>query len=246
MSGRDARFFGVHACRALVERRPDAVQRAFVNEATLPIFADLLKELAKRRRPYRVVEDAELETVSGSRHHEGVCLVADPLTEPDPAAIVDALAKRPRARMVFLDGVGNPHNVGAILRTAAHFGAGALIGKAGELSPPSGATARTAEGGAEHVPVMTWKHPGRSLRRVMEAGFTSVATVVEGGTPLYEVELPTHCVFLLGAEREGLSEGALRTADLSVTIPGSGAVESLNVAAAAAVLLSEHARRHGT
>ena len=243
---RDATFFGVHACRALAAKRPDAVHRAFVNEATLPVFADLLKDLAARRRPYRVVDDAELEAVSGTRHHEGVCLIADPIAEPDPAALVDALAKRPWARMVFLDGVSNPHNVGAILRTAAHFGAGALIGRSGELPSPSGATARTAEGGAEHVPVMTWKHPGRSLRRVMEAGFTSVATVVEGGERLYDVELPTHCVFLLGAEREGLSEGAVRAATLAVTIPGSGAVESLNVAAAAAVLLGEHARRHGT
>lgn len=247
---RDATFFGVHACRALAARRPDAIHRAFVDEATLPIFADVLKGLAERRRPYRVVDDEELRKVSGSRHHEGVCFVADPLPEPDPAALVAALAARPAARMVFLDGVGNPHNVGAILRTAAHFGAGALIGHAGELSPPSGATARTAEGAAEHVPVMAWSHPTRSLERVADAGFARVATVVEmgveGGVSLYDAALPSHCVFLLGAEREGLSEGARRSADLAVTIPGSGAVESLNVAAAAAVLLSEHARRHGT
>lgn len=244
-SARDAKFFGVHACRALAERRPEAIHRAFVNDTTLPLFGDLLKDLAARRRPYRVVEDAELETVSGSRHHEGVCLIADPLPDPDPGTLIDELSARKTARMVFLDGVGNPHNVGAILRTAAHFGVGALVGLAGELGSPSGATARTAEGAAEHVPVMTWKHPTRSLDRVAQAGFARVATVVEGGRSLYDVDLPSHCVFLLGAEREGLSEGALRSADVSVTIPGSGAVESLNVASAAAVLLSEHARRHG-
>ncbi|HJL19826.1 MAG TPA: TrmH family RNA methyltransferase, partial [Sandaracinaceae bacterium LLY-WYZ-13_1] len=242
---RDAKYFGVHACRALAARRPEAVRRAFVHESAMPVFGELLKEIARRRRPYKVVDDAELAKVSGTRHHEGVCLLTDPLPEPDPGSLVAALAARPAARMVFLDGVGNPHNVGAILRSAAHFGAGALVGLADELPSPSGATARIAEGGAEHVPVMRWNHPKRSLSRVAEAGFCRVATVVEGGEPLYAAELPRHCVFMLGAEREGLSESARRLADRAVTIPGTGAVESLNVSVAAAVLLSEHFRRWG-
>jgi len=245
MSTRDVKFFGVHACRALSSRRPEAVHRAFVTDRTLPLFGELLKDLARRRRPYRVVDDEELSTVAGSRHHEGVCLVADPLPEPDPARLVEDLASRTAARMVFLDGVANPHNVGAVLRTAAHFGAGALVGLADELSQPSGVTARVAEGGAEHVPVMRWRHPKRSLERLAEAGFARVATVVEGGQSLYAAQLPRRCVFLLGAEREGLSDSARRIADLSVTIPGTGAVESLNVSAAAAVLLAEHFRRYG-
>lgn len=245
MSVGDAKFFGLHACRELAVRRPDAVHRAFVTESTLPLFGDLLKALARRRRPYRVVDEDELSTVAGSRHHEGVCLIADPLADPDPTQVLDALARRSAARMVFLDGIGNPHNVGAILRTAAHFGAGALVGLAEELVQPSGAVARVAQGGAEHVPVLRLRHPRRSLGRMADAGFTRVATVVEGGVDLYEADLPSRCVFMLGSEREGLSESARRLADRSVTIPGTGAVESLNVSAAAAVLLAEHVRRYG-
>jgi TrmH RNA methyltransferase len=242
---RDAKYFGIHACRAIVAQRREQVHRAFVTPRTLPAFADLLEDLARRRRPYRVVDDEELAKVAGTRHHEGVCLIADPLPEPDPGAVIEALAARPAARMVFLDGVANPHNVGAILRTAAHFGAGALVGLARELTAPSGASARVAEGGAEHVPLLRFRHPKRSLARVAEAGFCRVATVVEGGESLYAARLPSHCVFLLGAEREGLSDSARQIADLAVTIPGTGQVESLNVAAAAAVLLGEHFRRHG-
>ncbi|MEC7521322.1 MAG: TrmH family RNA methyltransferase [Myxococcota bacterium] len=242
---RDAKFFGVHACEAVFARRPDAIQRAFFTEATAPLFGPLMKQLAARRRPYRVVDEVELAKVAGTRHHEGVCVVTDPLPEGDSDAVLRRLLAAPSARLLFLDGVGNPHNVGAILRTAAHFGNAALAGDAETLSVPSGATARVAEGGAEHVPVLRWKHPLRGLERLAEHGFARVATVVDRGTPLHQAELPARCAFLLGAEREGLSREVREAADVTVTIPGTGDVESLNVNVAAAILLAEHARRHG-
>ena len=243
---RDAKFFGFHACRAVAARRPEAVQRAYVTEATLPAFADLLQDLARRRRPYRVVAAAELAKVAGSKHHEGVCLVADPPPAPEPGALFAELARRPAARLLYLDGVSNPHNVGALLRTAAHFRVGALLGPAEALPSAAGGTARVAEGGAERVPIVRFRHPARSLERLAAAGFCRVATVVAEGEPAWAAELPAHCVLLLGAERAGLRQTTRALADRVVTIPGSGAVESLNVGAAAAVLLAEHARRHGT
>jgi len=243
VSGRDHRFYGRKACEALFAARPDAVQRAFFDEGTAGAFGELMRSLAQRRRPYRVVEPAELDKVAGTRHHEGVCLVADPIEPPRADAILEALGERP-ARWVFMDGVSNPHNVGAILRVAAHFGESAVAALPDELPAISGAVARIAEGGAEHVPALRWPDPGRALERLADYGFATVATVVSGGTSLYEIELPRRVVFLLGAEREGVSEAALAAADLTVTIPGTGDVESLNVATAAAVLLAEHARLH--
>lgn len=243
MGDRDHRFYGRKACEALCSARPDAVQRAFFDEATAGAFGELMRSLAQRRRPYRVVEPAELDKVAGTRHHEGVCLVADPLEPPSADALLGSLGERP-ARWLFLDGVSNPHNVGAILRVSAHFGQSAIAALPDEMPGIAGAVARIAEGGAEHVPALRWPDPGRALDRLADHGFSSVATVVSGGASLYEVDLPARVVFLLGAEREGVSEAALATADLTVTIPGTGDIESLNVATAAAVLLAEHARRH--
>ena len=234
-----AKFYGLHACEALARARPKTVHRAFFEARVAPQFSALSKLLAKRRRPYRVVDADELAKVAGSRHHEGVCLVADPLP---PAKLDDA--RRTARRILFLDGVGNPHNVGALMRTVAHFGRGALVASK-ELPSPSGATARVAEGAAETVPVVRLDDPARGLQTLGEAGFSRVATVVKDGEPLFETELPERCVFLIGAERDGLGASTLAAADLRVTIPGTGDVESLNVAAACAILLAEHARRHG-
>lgn len=236
---RSAKFYGLHACEALARARPDRVHRAFFEARVAPHFRALSKHLAKRRRPYRVVDAEELARVAGSRHHEGVCLIADPLPEPRLADVTSSAW-----RVLFLAGVGNPHNVGALMRTVAHFGRGALVASR-DLPTPSGATARVAEGAAETVPVVRLDAPAEGLDALAGAGFVRVATVVRGGSSLFETALPKRVAFLLGAERDGLDAATEASADLRVTIPGSGDVESLNVAAACAVLLAEHARQHG-
>lgn len=238
----DRAFYGVHACRALFECRPDAIERALMTESVAPIFGDLMKDLARRRRPYRVVGQDEVEKVAGTRHHEGICVIAAPPPSPAPDQVIEGLGEA--ARFVFLDGVSNPHNVGAILRSAAHFGATAIAGLPGEIPVVAGAVARIAAGGGEHVPVLRWPDPSRVLERLRGHGFVSIATVVRDAPSLYATPLPPRCVFLVGAEREGLSDAAREAADIGVTIPGSGAVDSLNVAAAVTVLLAEHARQH--
>lgn len=220
------------------------MRRVFVNEAVARQIGDVLRELARRRLPYRIVGDEELARVAGSRHHEGVCFIARPPPEPDEAQIFARYRRGERpARMVYLDGVENPHNVGAILRTAAHFGAVALAGSRDRLPKPSGAAARVAEGGAEHVPVLRWVDPLESLRSLAST-FALVATAHDAPTDVYRAELPRRCVFLMGAEGTGLSAEVRRLATMAVAIPGTGAVESLNVSNAAAILLGEHWRRY--
>ena len=198
--------------------------------------------MARRRLPYRVVGDAELMKVAGSQHHEGMCVVVSPRRPLEEAAF---FARLPNvARMVYLDAVENPHNVGAVLRTAAHFGALALAGSRDRLPTPSGATARVAEGGAEHVPMLRWADPLGSLA-ALAPRFTLVATAHDASQSLYQADLPERCVFLLGAEGQGLSREVRALAKFAVAIPGTGAVESLNVSVAAAILLAEHYRRFG-
>ncbi|MGE0786963.1 MAG: TrmH family RNA methyltransferase [Sandaracinaceae bacterium] len=237
----DAKFYGLHACEALAERRPEDVQRAFFTREMAPRFGALTSAMAKRRRPYRVVEEDELATVAGSRHHEGVCLVAEPIPSPSfERWLADASGP---TRAIFLDGVDNPHNVGLVLRSAAHFGGGALICWTRDLERVDGASARVAEGGAERVPIVFVEDPREALEAMREAGFALIATVVREAPSLYAEPLPDKVVFLLGSEGEGVGESAVEIADRAVTIPGTGAVDSLNVAAACAVLLSEHARQ---
>src|SRR5690606_37911850 len=121
--------YGRNACLALFARRPDDVRRVFVREDVARKIGEVLRELARRRLPYRIVSDEELAKVAGSQHHEGICFYARPLPAPDEAALLAPFRAGDRAGcLLYLDGVENPHNVGAILRTAAHFGCVALAG----------------------------------------------------------------------------------------------------------------------
>jgi RNA methyltransferase, TrmH family len=237
---------GVNACLAVLRARPGAIRRAWVTEEARPRVRDLTRELARQKRPYRVTTDAEIRKVSGAVHHEGVCVEAPPPPAPTEAELQGELAaERGPARLVYLDGVQNPHNVGAMLRTCAHLGVRALLGAAGELPRLAGAAMRTAEGGAEYVPVVPLERPMDTLARLQRAGFAIVATAADAAHDLYASELSPRAVFVLGAERAGVSEPIRGRADSEVSIPGSGPVDSLNVAAACAVLLADHVRRFG-
>jgi len=139
--------------------------------------------------------------------------------------------------------VGNPHNLGATMRSCAHFGVkGVVLQDAGIIE--SGAAVRTAEGGAEHVQAITGDSVLDALDAFRKAGYTIVTTSSHEGTPLYQAELPKKMVLVLGQERDGLSDAALASADLSLAIPGTGNVESLNVSVATGVLLAEWWRQN--
>jgi len=231
---------GRHACRALFERRAARILRVYLSKDLVKPFGDLLHACAERRLPYKLVEAEELEKLTESRHHEGICIVA---AVAPPRALTEILAAPGPAWVVALAGVENPHNTGAIVRTAAHFGARAVVVEgAPKRLPP--VVYRTAQGGAEWVEVVAAPALPPVLAEARRAGFTICATSSRGGTPLFTAELPARAVVVLGAEDVGLAPEVARAADVTLEIPGSGHVESLNVAAAAAVVLAELWRRH--
>lgn len=241
---RHERVYGLNACLAVFRTRPSDIQMAYLLESRLPDLKACLQWLATERKPYRLVQARDLEKLSEARHHEGV--VFDTLSAPEFTfdALMDELAAgRKPARLLLLDGVGNPHNLGAILRTAAHFGVrAALVPSEREVSVPPAAR-RVAEGGAETVPVVAIASPERALAALGNIGFSVVGTAPRGARPLYAERLPKRVVFLLGAERDGVSAELAALASRTVTIPGTGAVESVNVSCAAAILLAEHWRQ---
>ncbi|QDI05717.1 rRNA methyltransferase [Xanthomonas cerealis pv. cerealis] len=229
-------MYGLNAVRAVYARRPEAIRKLYLAEARIPALQPLLKWCAANRVGYRVVEEADLNKLAASAHHEGV--VADVVrAEPLPlAAWLQTLAPGP-ALAVWLDGVGNPHNFGAILRSAAHFGAAAILLPDAATLALSGAAARVAEGGAEALPLVRLPPAEQALAQLRAAGFALAATLVDGGADVFAAALPPRLVYVMGAEREGMDRDFAQACELRLSIPGSGAVESLNVASATAVLL---------
>lgn len=239
---REVRLYGINAVQAVFKARPEALRKVYLSQARIPQFKALLAWCVTQRIGYRVVEEADLGKLAGSAHHEGV--VAEVL-RVTPQPLQQWLAALPQAPVLalWLDGVGNPHNVGAILRSSAHFGVAGLLVPLGSTLGVSGAAARVAEGGAEAVPFVQLPDTPTAIAQLRQAGFTIAATLVDGGQDVFAAALPQRLVYVMGAESEGMDRDLARDCDLQLSIRGSGKVESLNVASATAVFQAAwHAR----
>ncbi|ODS64606.1 MAG: rRNA methyltransferase [Arenimonas sp. SCN 70-307] len=235
---REQRLYGLNACLAMFRHRPGDLRKVWLLESRIPRLKDVLAHCVKHRLGYTIVGDADLQKLAGSQHHEGVVFGAMPAPESSLSAWLRELPPGP-ALALWLDGVGNPHNLGAILRSAAHFGvAGLMLPKDSGLAL-SGAAARVAEGGAEAVPLVRLGRADNSLAQLRSAGFGVAATVVRGGQPLFGTALPERLLLVMGAEQSGVDPLLADAAALRLEIPGTGAVESLNVASASTVFLAE-------
>jgi TrmH RNA methyltransferase len=242
----ESRLYGLNACLAAFAKRPEAIRKIYLTEARIPALKQALAWCVKHRLGYRVVEDVDLDKLTASRHHEGVCF---DLVRTSPLQLATLLATLPKAPapslLLWLDGVGNPHNLGALLRSAAHFGVGGVIAPAASGLEVSGAAARVAEGAAEVVPFAHASSASDALAALRTHGYTITATVPRDGASLYATALPQRLALVFGAEGEGMSAPMIDAADLRLSIPGSGVIDSLNVSASVAVVLGEYWRQHG-
>ncbi|WP_241609485.1 tRNA/rRNA methyltransferase [Rosenbergiella australiborealis] len=232
----ETRVYGENACQALFLSRPEAIVRAWFVQSVTPRFRETLRWLAANRKAYHVVDDAELVKAAGTEHHGGVCFIIKKQTGLDVAAWL--AQAEDKDCVMALENVGNPHNLGAIMRSCAHFGAKAILVNDANLLE-SGAAVRTAEGGAEHVRAVTAPSFHQGLDAFRRAGYSIVTTSSHEGQPLATMAFPAKTVIVLGQEGEGLHEETLRQGDVSVSIGGTGNIESLNVSVAAGILLGE-------
>jgi TrmH RNA methyltransferase len=240
----ELRIYGLNACMAVFARRPHDIRKVYLLESRIGELKAVLAWCVQRKLGYRVVEAGDLDKLTQTQHHEGVCFEVRRSPLLSLSTLLRALPPPPKpALLVWLDGVGNPHNFGAVLRSAANFGVnGAIVPQESALGL-SGAAYRVAEGGAEVVPIAQTR-PGEDVFGTLRnAGFAVAATVPREGESLYAANLPKRLVIVLGAEGGGLRQNLIDRADLHLMIPGTGAVESLNVAASAAVLFGEYYRQ---
>jgi len=229
------RICGVNAVTALFARRPGDVKRLFYAEAMKERAGPLCSEMARLHRPYRMLDEADLAKAAGTSHHGGLVAVA----EPRRFDIID-FVRPPRMKLlIVLDGISNPHNLGAIARSAAFFGAGGLLfHETPSQAMLSDAAYRTAEGGLEQLEL----HRTRNLRKALVAldpfYRTVAATLSTDAIPFQSLPRDRPVALVLGNEERGVSFDALEGCRRRIRILGTGAVQSLNVAQAAAVLLA--------
>lgn len=225
---------GLGAVSALFARRPADALRLLYGDALRNRVGPFCAVLARARRPYRMLPPDELARAAGTSHHGGVVAVAKPRSIP----VLDA-TKPPRVPfLLVLDGVGNPHNLGAIARSAAFFAVRSLLLREGAgQAMPSGAAYRTAEGGLEHLQLHRAGDLAACLKALEPHYSTVAAALTADATPLSSVPRDRPVALVLGNEERGVSPEVLEACGSRVRIPGSGRVQSPNVAQAAAVLL---------
>lgn len=234
-------IYGRHAVEAALANPARTCRRLVASANALEKLDAGLRARAGAVEP---VKPETLEALVGEEaRHQGLVLEAAPLPAP---ALAEAAAPLPGARnlVVVLDQVTDPHNVGAILRSAAAFGARALITQDRHSPPESGALAKAASGALDMVPWVRVVNLGRALEELAGLGYWRLGLAGEAEATLAATDLGDNLALVLGAEGRGLREGTCKHVDALARIPISGGakIDSLNVSNAAAVALYEFSR----
>jgi 23S rRNA (guanosine2251-2'-O)-methyltransferase len=224
------RFWGKHAVAAALDNPQRRVLKAWTTREAAG-FMQFPKDV-----PVTLADVADLgRLVPHDAPHQGVVIEVEPLED---AWLDEILGDAPeRAALLVLDQVTDPHNVGAILRSAAAFGAIGIVTQDRHSPPESGALAKAASGTLERVPWVRVVNLARALEEIGEAGFWRIGLTGEADTDLKDALGPPRVALVLGAEGPGLRQNTREHCDALAKLPISDAIESLNVSNAAAVAL---------
>ncbi len=226
-------LYGVHPLRAALANPARRLHRVLVTERArrrLPALPERTEEVAARAIGALLPPDAA---------HQGCAALAAPLAPPD----LSIAERAPRAApIVALDRVEDPRNVGAILRSAAAFGAAAVIATRRGAPAESGALAKAAAGGLDAAPFVRVGNLARTLARLADSGWRVVGLDAAAPAPLSEARLPDRTALVLGAEGSGLRRLTREACHECVSLPLPGPVGSLNVSNACAIALYVAAR----
>ena len=237
-------IYGLHAVRSMLERQAARVLRVYLASRRADERVRAIEELARRQtREVRRLEPRALQQMLGDVAHQGVAAEVSPLPPWSEDELLVALQSATAPLLLALDGVQDPHNLGACLRTADACGALAVIvprDRAAQLTP---AVRKVAAGAAETTPVVTVTNLARTLRLLKDAGLWVVGADAAAATTAESVDLKGAVVLVLGGEGSGLRQLTRQHCDFMVRLPQLGAVESLNVSVAAGMLLYESVRQ---
>ena len=237
--------YGLHAVRAVLARRPEDVLRLSIAAARDDARVRELRELAAARgvKPAGATT-AALDQETGGAAHQGVVAEVRPSVPLDENTLLDLLTALPTPALVLvLDGVSDPHNLGACLRTADAAGATAVVAPRDRAAGLTPVVRKVAAGAAETVPFAQVTNLARSLRDMKEAGLWIAGTAGDGEQELFEADLSGPLAIVMGSEGRGLRRLTRDCCDFSLRLPMHGAVASLNVSVAAGIALYEALRQ---
>jgi 23S rRNA (guanosine2251-2'-O)-methyltransferase len=242
------KVYGLHSVRALLSRHGDRVGNVTIVEGrSEPRVAELQALAQKAGKTVRRASPAVFKQLFGDAVHQGVFAEVQPLPpwreDELVSGITAQLESKVQPLVLVLDGVQDPHNLGACLRTADACGALAVVIPKDRAVQMTATVRKVAAGAAETTPLAIVTNLARTLRLLKEAGLWIVGADAEAPKLAHEADLAGPVAIVMGAEGAGLRQLTRDTCDLLVRLPQQGAVESLNVSVATGMLLYESVRQ---
>lgn len=236
--------YGLHAVRAVLDRAPERLLELWMAEPRHDARSRDLKERAQAAGlKVQVVGNESLAKLAGNVAHQGVVAAVRPWKPWDEEALIASVRTAADPLLLVLDGVTDPHNLGACLRTANGAGVRAVILPRDRSASVDAVARKVAAGAAEFVPTVAVTNLARALSRLKENGVWVVGLDGEADQTLYAADLNRPLALVLGAEGLGLRRLTRDSCDFLMRIPMSGQVESLNVSVAAGIALFEATRQ---
>jgi 23S rRNA (guanosine2251-2'-O)-methyltransferase len=245
MSASSKVLFGFHAVGVRLKTAPSSVLEIYFEstrrDARMRQFLDRAKEAQVRLIE---ADGLRLARLAGSAGHQGVVARVEPLPQAHSLDdLLDGLAENIKPLLLVLDGVTDPHNLGACLRVADGAGAHAVIAPKDHAVGINATVAKVASGAAETMPYFMVTNLARTLNELKERSIWVIGTSDDAPKTLYQADLRSAVAMVLGAEGTGLRQLTRKTCDELVSLPMLGAVESLNVSVASGICLYEAVRQ---
>lgn len=239
-SGREDAVFGVEPVRELLAAAPAVVRTLNIRRGDERRFAREVEQVRAARGAVAVVDDAALERLAGpGARHQGIVATISHFQYADLRELIE---QRPDP-LVVIDGVTDPRNLGALMRSAEGAGVRALVIARDRTVAVTPAAVKTSAGAWAHLSIAQCGNVVRTLEQLKERGYWIAALAPEGTVSIYDLDVTRPLALVLGSEEAGVRQLVRKTADFVVTIPMRGRVASLNVSVAAAIALFEVARR---
>jgi len=236
---------GFHAVIARIRQAPDSLKTVYYDlsrrDRRMKEFIEITQQTIGRK--VHQADSERLRQLAGHDRHQGVVAFAEPASlARNVAELLDSLGDK-NPLLLILDGITDPHNLGACLRVADGAGADAIIVPKDRSAQLNTTVSKVASGAAEIMPFVAVTNLARSMRELQEAGVWLIGTSDDAEKILYEVDLTGPVAIVMGAEGEGMRRLTKETCDELVSIPMFGGVESLNVSVASGVCLYEAVRQ---
>ena len=243
MSSNRRVIFGFHAISSRLRQNPQSIDEIYIDESRHDVRVKELIEKAKYTNIHITLTDSKrLEQISKSNKHQGVVALIDASKNHiDLEDVLDSISEPPF--LLLLDGITDPHNLGACLRTADAMGVHAVIAPKDNCVGLNATVSKTACGAAEVVPYIMVTNLARTIRQLKERDIWILGTDMNADTDLYHCDIPSSVAWVLGSEGYGMRRLTRENCDILVSIPMFGTVESLNVSVSTGMVLSETRRQ---